>query len=198
MLKTNRPLVSRRAIGPGVGDQASPESSSRTKIASAVGSTIGSFANDVSRFSRLFSDHVCAEPERRHDGAETGVGDDVRPRQRRFLIAVQNDPVGATLVREAAEAVAERRRRLRDRRSGDRRSDRCPAAPAANAGRRTECSRWVVSSWVRRSPRSPATTARAAASISARSVAPIHPLEGDTHRPVGASTAARVHCREGP
>ncbi len=60
---TNWPLVSRRPIGPGAGDQASPESSSRTKIASAVGSTIGSFANDVSRFSRLFSDHVCAEPD---------------------------------------------------------------------------------------------------------------------------------------
>ena len=31
--------------------------------ASAVGSTTGSLANDVSRFSRLFSDHVCAEPD---------------------------------------------------------------------------------------------------------------------------------------
>src|SRR2546430_2614960 len=31
--------------------------------ASAVGSTTGSLANDVNRFSRLFSDHVCADPD---------------------------------------------------------------------------------------------------------------------------------------
>jgi hypothetical protein len=31
--------------------------------ASAVGSTMGSLANDVSRFSRLFSLQVCAEPD---------------------------------------------------------------------------------------------------------------------------------------
>jgi len=31
--------------------------------ASAVGSTIGSLANEVSRFSRLFSDQVVAEPD---------------------------------------------------------------------------------------------------------------------------------------
>jgi hypothetical protein len=31
--------------------------------ASAVGSTIGSLANDVNRFSRLFSDQVVAEPD---------------------------------------------------------------------------------------------------------------------------------------
>src|SRR6267142_2197588 len=60
---TNWPLSGVRAIGPGAGDQASPESSSRMNSASAVGSTIGSLANDVSRFSRLFSDQVCADPD---------------------------------------------------------------------------------------------------------------------------------------
>src|SRR3954468_20213708 len=60
---TNWPLVGCRFIGPGVGDQASPESSSRMNSASAVGSTIGSFANDVRRFSRLFSLHVVADPD---------------------------------------------------------------------------------------------------------------------------------------
>src|SRR5688500_1153757 len=30
--------------------------------ASAVGSTMGSLANEVNRFSRLFSDQVCADP----------------------------------------------------------------------------------------------------------------------------------------
>ena len=60
---TNRPLAGVRRIGPGVGDQASPVSSSRTKMASAVGSVTGSFANGVRRFSRLFSDQVKAEPE---------------------------------------------------------------------------------------------------------------------------------------
>jgi hypothetical protein len=47
-----------RGIGPGVGDQDSPDSSSRTKIASAVGSVTGSFANGVNRFSRLLPDQV--------------------------------------------------------------------------------------------------------------------------------------------
>jgi hypothetical protein len=44
--------------GPGVAPQACPRSSSRTKIASAVGSPTGSFANGVRRFSRLFSAQV--------------------------------------------------------------------------------------------------------------------------------------------
>ncbi len=52
-----------RAIGPGVGDQDSPVSSSRTKSASPVGSLIGSLANGVSRFSRLLPDQVCAAPD---------------------------------------------------------------------------------------------------------------------------------------
>src|SRR4051794_32124884 len=60
---TNWPLVGYRFIGPGVGDQASPESSSRMNSASAVGSTIASLANEVRRFSRLFSLHVVAEPD---------------------------------------------------------------------------------------------------------------------------------------
>src|SRR5438128_2265294 len=60
---THRPLAASRRTGPGVGDQTSPDSSSRMNHASAVGSTIGSFANDVSRFSRLFSDHVQDEPD---------------------------------------------------------------------------------------------------------------------------------------
>ena len=45
-------------IGPGVGDHASPVSSSRTNSASAVGSLTGSFANGVRRFSRLFPAQV--------------------------------------------------------------------------------------------------------------------------------------------
>src|SRR5213079_790539 len=40
-----------------------PESSSRMNSASDVGSTTGSLANDVNRFSLLFSDQVCAEPD---------------------------------------------------------------------------------------------------------------------------------------
>src|SRR3954469_13681801 len=60
---TNSPLVGSRFIGPGVGDHASPDSSSRMNSASAVGSPIGSFANDVRRFSRLFSLQVVAEPD---------------------------------------------------------------------------------------------------------------------------------------
>src|SRR3954451_24757573 len=52
-----------RSAGPGVGDQNSPVSSSRRYSASEVGSATGSFANGVSRFSRLLPDHVCADPE---------------------------------------------------------------------------------------------------------------------------------------
>src|SRR5476651_2252046 len=58
-----RPLAAVRVIGPGAGDHASPDSSSRMNNASAVGSTIGSLANEVRRFSRLFSDQVVAEPD---------------------------------------------------------------------------------------------------------------------------------------
>src|SRR4051812_38288680 len=71
---TNWPLVGYRFIGPGVGDHASPDSSSRMNNASAVGSTFGSLANDVSRFSRLFSLHVVAEPD-----AVTMVANGVSP-----------------------------------------------------------------------------------------------------------------------
>src|SRR5262245_46260699 len=60
---TQRSLSGSRRIGPGVGDQTSPVSSSRTKIASDVGSVTGSFQNGVSRFSRLFSAHVKDEPD---------------------------------------------------------------------------------------------------------------------------------------
>src|SRR6476659_5938557 len=60
---THRPLADVRRIGPGVGDQASPVSSSRTNSASPLGSVTGSFQNGVSRFSRLFSAQVNAEPE---------------------------------------------------------------------------------------------------------------------------------------
>ena len=52
-----------RRIGPGVGDHASPVSSSRTNSASPVGSVTGSFQNGVRRFSRLLSAHVNAEPD---------------------------------------------------------------------------------------------------------------------------------------
>src|SRR5437867_6065285 len=55
--------VAERGIGPGVGDHDSPVSSSRTNSASPLGSLIGSFANGVSRFSRLLPDQVYAEPD---------------------------------------------------------------------------------------------------------------------------------------
>src|SRR5437867_7986642 len=60
---TKRPLVRFRGNGPGVGDHASPVSSSRTNMHSALGSVTGSFENGVSRFSRLFSAHVNADPD---------------------------------------------------------------------------------------------------------------------------------------
>src|SRR6476619_7050695 len=60
---TQRPLFGPRRMGPGVGDQISPVSSSRTNNASAVGSETGSFQNGVRRFSRLFPAQVNEEPE---------------------------------------------------------------------------------------------------------------------------------------
>ena len=60
---TKRPLAPSRGSGPGVGDQISPVSSSRTRMASEVGSATGSLANGVSRFSRLFPDQVKDAPE---------------------------------------------------------------------------------------------------------------------------------------
>jgi hypothetical protein len=59
----HRPAAVVRRIGPGVGDQVSPVSSSRMNRASAVGSVTGSFQNGVRRFSRLFSAHVNDEPD---------------------------------------------------------------------------------------------------------------------------------------
>ena len=67
---TKRPLSASRRIGPGVGDQASPVSSSRMKRASAVGSLTGSLANGVRRFSRLFSGPGVGGARRGDDGAE--------------------------------------------------------------------------------------------------------------------------------
>ena len=55
---TQRPPSACGAAGPGVGDHASPVSSSRMKSASAVGSVTGSLAKGVRRFSRLFSAQV--------------------------------------------------------------------------------------------------------------------------------------------
>src|SRR5580704_6644460 len=60
---TQRALAGVRRMGPGVGDQASPVSSSRTKSASPLWSVTGSFQNGVRRFSRLFSAQVNADPE---------------------------------------------------------------------------------------------------------------------------------------
>ena len=60
---TDRPLADVRRIGPGVGDQASPVSSSRMNSASPLGSMTGSFANGVRRFWRLFDAHVKAAPD---------------------------------------------------------------------------------------------------------------------------------------
>ena len=111
-------------------------------------------------------------PRRGHDRAEAGIGDDVRPRRRRLLIALEHD----------------RRRRGRRRRS---RRCRCasvsggtgtgssiggvrlgrarpPGRPASGA-RSGAQSGYGRSSCARRSPRSPLTTARATVSSSVRS-----------------------------
>jgi hypothetical protein len=55
---TNRPLSPVRRSGPGVAVQTAPSSSSRMKMASLVGSLMGSLANGVRRFSRLLSAQV--------------------------------------------------------------------------------------------------------------------------------------------
>ena len=52
-----------RLSGAGVAPQKAPLSSSRRKMASAVGSVTGSFANGVRRFWPLFSHQVWAAPE---------------------------------------------------------------------------------------------------------------------------------------
>src|ERR1041385_33663 len=60
---TQRLLDLSRRAGPGGGHHVSPASSSRINHASALGSAIGSFANDVRRFSRLLPTHVVEAPE---------------------------------------------------------------------------------------------------------------------------------------
>src|SRR5215212_6378403 len=60
---TQRPVSPDRANGPGLAPHVVWSSSSRRKIASPVGSLIGSLANGVSRFSRLLPDHVYAAPD---------------------------------------------------------------------------------------------------------------------------------------
>jgi hypothetical protein len=79
-------------------------------------------ANDVSRFSRLFSAQVCAEPDDGDDRAEARIGDDVRPRRRRFPIAFEHDDVGAPVVGKPAQSVGEGERGTADWRSTCRRS----------------------------------------------------------------------------
>ena len=76
-----KPDVARpaRRIGPGVAPQRPAGVVVAEKMVSAVGSATGSFANGVRRFSRLFSAQVKDEAGRGDDGAELGVGDDVRP-----------------------------------------------------------------------------------------------------------------------
>ena len=110
---THRPLRRSRRSGPGVAHQISPLSSSRRKIASAVGSTSGSLANGVSRFSRLFSDQVQAAPDAVTIGSEGRVRDDVGPGHRRLLVAFEHDDVVAVLAAESAEAVRDPERRRR-------------------------------------------------------------------------------------
>ena len=122
--RTRTRLVAVRRSGPTVGDQASPVSSSRTKSASAVGSLTGSFANGVSRFSRLLPAQVKAEPGSGDHGAEPGVGDHVRPRQRRFRLSLEHAP--RSLAR--ASAKPPRPLRQRERRRLEARAARRPGA----------------------------------------------------------------------
>ena len=88
---TNRPLASSRRTGPGVGDQNSPDSSSRMNQASAVG-----IRHRVVRERRQPVLSAVARPgvrgaRRGHDRPKAGIRDDVRPRRRRFLVALERD-----------------------------------------------------------------------------------------------------------
>ena len=60
---TQRPDSAVRASGPGAALQTAPSFSSRRKIASPVGSLIGSLANGVRRFSRLLPAQEKAAPD---------------------------------------------------------------------------------------------------------------------------------------
>ena len=126
--RTGRSSTSRR-IGPGVGDQASPVSSSRMNIASPVG-----IGDRIVRERRQPVLAAVLRPgerraRRRHDRAERRVRDHVRPRQRRFAIAVEDDDVFRPSAREAAEAVEQAQRRRLER----RRLRRADAAACARA-----------------------------------------------------------------
>src|SRR5207244_11291064 len=61
--RTQGPDSAVRASGPGAAPQTAPSFSSRRKIASPVGSLIGSLANGVRRFSRLLPAQEKAAPD---------------------------------------------------------------------------------------------------------------------------------------
>ena len=146
-------------------------------------------ANGVSRFSRLLPAQVNAEPDAAHDRAELGVGQHVRPRQRRLAFAVEHDDVLAAVGREAAEAVLHDERRDRRRASAagsgarqlGRRAARRAPAYSHGAGR---------SSCGARSPRSPRSTTRATAASRRRSASGM-PSARSRNMPPGLSEPAR-------
>ena len=158
------------------------------------GRQIGSFANGVSRFSRLFSDQRERGARAADHGAELGVGEHVRPWQRRFAIALEHDDVFAAVGREAAEPVLHHEGRHRRR----------IAAPAPEAGARAARPSALRSSHgAGRSscgasaPSSPRTTTRATAVSRWRSASRI-PSERSRNTPPGLSfhPAQRGSCEQ--
>ena len=67
---------------------------------------MGSLAKDVNRFSRLFSDHVCVEPDAVTMVPKRSFAIAVGPRQRCFLVAVRDDRVGSAFVRTPPRPLA--------------------------------------------------------------------------------------------
>ena len=168
--------------------------------ASAVGSTTGSLANDVSRFSRLFSDQVCADPDAVTMVPKWALAMTFDPGQRRFLVAFEDDRVGAALVGEAAEAVGQASSTAA--RSADRRTATRVAVDGrrrANAGRRCALDRMRLVE-VRAqiaavaAERPPARPPRAACAPPCRS----DRRAAGRRRRIDASTSATARCRAAP
>ncbi len=195
---TNRPLAPSRGSGPGVGDQASPVSSSRTRTASEVGSVTGSFANGREPVLAAVLGPGEGRARRGDDRPEGRARDDVGPGQRRLLVALEDDDVLAPAVGEAADPVRERERRHLG--LGDRRERRAgPRGRREREGRRLGRERARVGRAgaraipARRSgPRAPRRRGGGARPR------PSGPRAGGTRRPAGASRSATARRRGGP
>ena len=181
-------------IGPGVATRPRPTPRrARTGLRRRV--VTGSLANGVRRFSRLFSAHVCAEPDAETTVPNAGLAMTLTQGSG-VSCAVQDHHVFAAVVGKTADAVRERET------SGPRRPyrSRLSAAGATRASARGGAGGLGIRpvELCASSPRSPLSDARATLRAGSARPRPSGHRAAGTRRPAGASTIPTGRCRAGP